>query len=170
MSSCRAPGLSEEQIATDCMGDMMLPCAGCGAEAANGQPTRLTSLHMSVGWIGARPHRHVLPEEMPHSMQRLTRQRLELACVPLHLQRLGGSNSSNGSSGLAAGRNTSLQDLPLECMGQLSDDELAVAASALSDLRRLKVTGHDLAQDKLIGLYDARLAAAQDLHIHPPVH
>ena len=144
---------------------------GCGAEAAIGQLTRLTSLHMSID--RSIPYRNVPPGGMPHGLQRLTRQQRNMHGVPLQLQHLGCSetphiaggsrrSSSNGSGGSAAdstSRNTSLQELSLECMGPLSDDELSAAARAMPDLRRLDVVGCICGQYALAGLFGARLAA-----------
>ena len=105
--------------------------AGCGAEAAIGQLTRLTSLLLSIDGVGTTASD---------------------PAAPLQLQLLGRSVSAggagNGSSsdqtrcpaGVAANSNTSLQELTLECTGQLLDDELAAAAAALPDLRRLKIS------------------------------
>ena len=74
------------------------------------------------------------------------------ASAPLQLQLLGcaGVGAENGSSvsgssgggaggGAGAARNTGLQDLALVCDGDLSDEELAAAAAALPNLRRLDV-------------------------------
>ena len=53
-----------------------------------------------------------------------------------------------------------LQKLSLECFGQLSDDELAAAAAALPDLRRLEVGGYYRGEYKpLRGLVGSGLAA-----------
>lgn len=109
-----------------------MTAAGCGIEAAIGQLTCLTSLHLSVG-----------------------RTRTSLN-TPLKLQLLGCSGAAGGSSGGRSGSGTSsntcggtvtrsnmgLQELSLQCIGRLSDDELAAAAAALPDLRRLEVSGH----------------------------
>ena len=134
--------------------DGKLSATGCGAEAAIGQLTRLTSLHLSIDRRA--PSEHVPPEEMPPSLQRLTQQQRSMhGPAPLQLRQLGCSglrhrgggsqcNSSNSSNEAAADstlRNTSLQELSLECMGPLSDDELAAAAGAMPDLRRLDVVG-----------------------------
>ena len=51
-----------------------------------------------------------------------------------------GCISSAGGSP-ASGRNTRLQELILCCRDWLSDDELAAAAAALPDLRRLSIVG-----------------------------
>jgi hypothetical protein len=56
-----------------------------------------------------------------------------------------------GSSELAAGCNIGLQELTLECAGQLSDAELAAAAMALPDLRRLETRGLRPAQGSQVG-------------------
>ena len=148
-----------------------LYAAGCGAEAAIGQLTCLTSLHMSVERKRSPWYQDVPPDEMPHSLQRLTRSCSMSAAVPLQLQQLGcsgalhragGSRRNSSSSGAAAAgstvRNTGLQELSLECIGALSDDELAAAAGAMPDLRRLEVAGSEFAQNMLVGLYGARLA------------
>jgi hypothetical protein len=117
------------------------------AEAAIGQLTRLTSLHLSYHRHCTRLQRLALPEEMPPSMLPLTWQRHRLAGAPLQLQLLGCSRaarkaasstsaqrcSGNGSSNPVADCNTSLQNMELECLGPLSDDELAGAAGALPD-------------------------------------
>jgi hypothetical protein len=53
-----------------------------------------------------------------------------------------------------------LQELSLQCIGRLSDDELAAAAVALPDLRRLEVLGTvNDAYDSPRGLRGSRLAA-----------
>lgn len=49
------------------------------------------------------------------------------------------SSDSGGGGGAGASRNTSLQDVSIECSGALTDDELAAAAGALPDLRKLEV-------------------------------
>ena len=117
-------------------------------------------------------YENVPPDEMPLSLQRVTRSSSMSAAVPLQLQQLGCSgalhrasgprrNSSSGSGGAAASsnvRNTGLQELSLECIGSLSDDELAAAAGAMPDLRRLEVTGSEFAQNMLVGLYGTRLS------------
>ena len=93
--------------------------------------------------------------------------------MPLQLQLLGcdraahaadGNGSGPGCDGSvgswpAASRNTSLQELRLSCANWLSDDELAAAAVALPDLRRLSVTGGNNSVDMLRGLSGAGLAA-----------
>ena len=77
------------------------------------------------------------------------------ACVPLQLQLLGCTRaastaggggggpacSSSAGGSAAARRNTGLQGLSLRCPDWLPDDELAAAAAALPDLRRLSVEG-----------------------------
>ena len=162
-----------QQIAHIATAYTKLSATGCGAEAAIGQLTRLTSVHLSINQTRNSWYQNVPPDEMPHSLQRLTRSRSMSAAVPLQLQQLGCSgalhraggsrrSSSSGSGGAAASstaRNTSLQDLSLECIGPLSDDELAAAAGAMPDLRRLEVAGSKRAQNMLDDLYGARLSA-----------
>jgi hypothetical protein len=157
------------------MAHMKLPATGCGAEAAVGHLTRLTSLHMSIDRTQNPPYQDMPPEARRHAVCRLARQRSMLTAVPLQLQQLGCSKaprraggshcnscSGSGSGGLAAGsiaRNTGLQELTLECKGHLLDDELAAAAGAVPDLRRLKVSGSGAVDESVIGLYGAGLAA-----------
>ena len=137
----------------DCayMPQMLLPAAGCGAEAAIGQLTRLTSLHLSID-RGARSLCFYDPlSELPLPFS-----------LPLQLHLLGCSaqaddaGSATGASGCAAGggdgssltaagRNTGLQELSLECVMQLSDAELATAAAGLPDLRLLDTAVSQLA-------------------------
>lgn len=125
-----------------------MAAAGCGAEAAIGQLTRLTSLHLSVD------------------------QREDSPDTTLQLQLLGCSGPAGGSEGGATGHSSNvhggpsarssdgLQELSLECFGQLSDDELAAAAAALPDLRRLEVDGYYITEYKpLRGLVGSGLAA-----------
>ena len=130
------------------------PAAGCGAEAAIGQLTRLTSLHLSVSRVKGRPS----------------------ATLQLQLLGCGGAaggsagevcGSGNGSGrssdvcgGTAARSSIGLQELSLECRGPLSDSELAAAAAAVPDLRRLEVSGHfDQRNVPLTGLTGSGLAA-----------
>ena len=101
-------------------------------EAAIGQLTRLTSLHL-----------------------RLMRLENRSPGTPLQLQLLGcgraaSSSDSGGSSsgrssdvcgGTTARSSVGLQELSLECRALLSDDELAAAAAALPDLRLLDIDG-----------------------------
>ena len=62
-------------------------------------------------------------------------------------------HSSNVRGGTCARSSVGLQELSLECTGQLSDDELAAAAAALPDLRRLEVGSYcDLSHSMLRGL------------------
>ena len=139
-----------KQVIQSCMAYMKSSAAGCGAEAAIGQLTRLTSLHLSVD----------RGEETPGTT--------------LQLQLLGCSGAAGGSEGGARGsgngsrvcgdttarRNMGLQELSFECFGQLSDDELAAAAAALPDLRRLEVDGYYRGEYKpLRGLNGSGLAA-----------
>lgn len=112
------------------MAYMKMSAAGYGAEAAIGRLTCLTSLHLSVD----------RREDSPGNT--------------LQLQLLGCGGAAGGSEGGATGHSSSvrggtsarrsmgLQELSLECTGQLSDDELAAAAAALPDLRRLEVGGY----------------------------
>ena len=122
--------------------------AGCGAEAAIGQLTRLTSLHLSIDRGRRDVHfRKPLPEP------------------PLQLQLLGCSahaDNAGGSGGgrlALSGRNTSLQELMLEFSGHLCDDELAAAAAALPDLRRLRLGDSPSAMIPVCGLRGVGLAA-----------
>jgi hypothetical protein len=140
---------------------MELLAAGCGAEAAIGQLTRLTSLHLSLD------RRRTAPTKSDNPA---TQQSQPLASVPLQLQLLGCSRAAGGASGnasmgscsscsLATRRNTSLQELTLEILGPLSDDELAAAAAALPDLRRLEVASSPIPHaDAMRGLHGATLA------------
>ena len=164
-----------EQNAHYCMANTKLSATGRGAEAAIGQLTRLTSLHMSIDRMQSPPYQDMPPEERRHALRRLARQRSMLTAVPLQLQQLGysgapreaggsqgNSSSGSGSRGLAAGniaRNTGLQQLTLECKGRLLDDELAAAAGAVPDLRRLRVVGGSTELHQLRGLSGAGLAA-----------
>jgi hypothetical protein len=165
-----------EQTAHLCMAYVKLSATGYGAEAAIGQLTRLTSLHMSINRKQSPPCQDMPPEERRHALRRLARQHSMLTAVPLQLQQLGcsgaapeaggsqcNSSSGSGSGGLAAGstvRNTGLQELTLECKGHLLDDELAAAAGAVPDLRRLGVSGRSRRNGRvLVGLYGAGLAA-----------
>ena len=141
---------------------MLLPAAGFGAEAAIGQLTRLTSLHLSFHWRAT--------EKAPQ----LSCKAKFRACAPLQLQLLGcdravstaggdgGGGGADCSSSVgsrpAASRNTGLQELRLSCCNWLSDDELAAAAAAMPDLRRLSVTCND-SPSQLRGLSGAGLAA-----------
>ena len=129
--------------------------------AATGQLMRLTSLHLS------------LDRTRLDTAPRLSREAAGSAPVQLRLQLLGcnaalsaaggdgsvpGRHSSEGSS-RAARRNTGLQELSLLCPDWLSDDELAAAAGAMPELRRLKVAGGDHSSNRLRGLSGAGLAA-----------
>jgi hypothetical protein len=87
------------------------------------------------------------------------------ACVPLQLQLLGCDRAASAvggdgsvTSSSAAKRNTGLQELTLRCPNWLSDDELAAAAAALPDLRRLGVMGGN-SLERMRGLTGAGLAA-----------
>jgi hypothetical protein len=121
--------------------------SGCGAEAAIGQLTRLTSLHMSI--------------DQMHGPAPLQLQQLGCSGTPHSAgsARRSSSNGSGGSAADSASRNTGLQELSLECMGSLSDDELAAAAGTMPGLRRLIVVGCICGHCALAGLYGARLAA-----------
>ena len=158
-----------------CTSKVLLPAAGCGIEAAIGQLTRLTRLDLSV-------HRQRIdmvpadgPCTLPHGPQ-LSCGAAGSAYAPLQLQLLGcsraasavdgeggapGCYSGAGSSSRPAGqRNTGLQELHLHCTEWLTDDELAAAAAALPDLRRLCVTaGTGICGCVLHGLSGAALAA-----------
>ena len=163
------------RLHSSCMAYTKLSATGRGAEAAIGQLTRLTSLHMSIDRTQRPPYQNMPPEERRHALRRLARQRSMLTAVPLQLQQLGcsgaprgaggsqrNSSSGSGSRGLAAGstaRNTGLQELTLDCKGHLLDVELAAAAGAVPDLRRLKVSGSGSVDERVVGLYGARLAA-----------
>jgi hypothetical protein len=123
-----------------CMAYVNMPAAGCGAEAAIGQLTRLTSLHLSVD------------------------RREESPGTTLQLQLLGWGGAAGHSSsvhgGTSARSSMGLQELSLQCIGQLSDDELAAAAAALPDLRRLEVDGYSREEYvPLRGLVGSGLAA-----------
>jgi hypothetical protein len=140
-----------KQVVHSGMAYMNMSAAGCGAEAAIGRLTRLTSLHLSVN------------------------RRKDSPDTPLQLQLLGCGGAAGGSEGGASGSgrgssvcggttargNMGLQELSLECMEQLSDDELAAAAAALPDLRRLEVNGGYCGQNHLLlqGLVGSGLAA-----------
>ena len=162
-----------EQLHAYCMAYTTLSATGCGAEAAIGQLTRLTSLYMSIDRMQSPPYQEMPPEERRHALRRLARQRSMLTAVPLQLQQLGCSaaaraaggdgsiprcHSSEGS-GPAARRNTGLQELELRCQGWLPDDELSAAAGAMPGLRRLRVVGGDHSWNQLRGLSGAGLAA-----------
>jgi hypothetical protein len=136
--------------------------AGCGAEGFIGQLTRLTSLHMALNWRRV----DTVPQLGCADARR--------ACVPLQLRLLGcnravsaagGDGSVPGCSGSADGspaarRNTGLQELSLLCPDWLSDDELAAAAAALPDLRRLSIEGcKNVRLNNVEGLSGAGLAA-----------
>ena len=131
------------------MAYMKMAAAGCGAEAAIGQLTRLTSLHLSVD----------RREESPGT----THQLQLLGCGRAAGGSEGGAaghSSSDGRGGTAATRNMGLQELSFECFGQLSDEELAAAAAALPDLRRLEVDGYFRGEYKpLRGFVGSGLAA-----------
>jgi hypothetical protein len=121
--------------------------AGCGAEAAIGQLTRLTSLHLSVD------RRKDSPDT--------TLQLQLLDCSGAASGSDGGRSGSGSGSGRSSARSSmGLQELSLECIGPLAADELAAAAAALPDLRRLEVSGHPyLNYGKLQGLVGSGLAA-----------
>jgi hypothetical protein len=122
--------------------------AGCGAEAAIGQLTFLTSLHLSVD----------RRKDSPGT----TLQLQLLGCGGASSSSEGGATcrSSNVCGGTSARSSMGLQELSLECMGHLSDDELAAAATPLPDLRRLEVNGY-FGQPHLLlrGLVGTGLAA-----------
>jgi hypothetical protein len=143
----------------------LLFTAGCGAEAAIGQLTRLTSLHLSID-RGAQP-------DNPYRLEPLPEPPLPLL-PPLQLHLLGcsaqanGAGNATGASGCAGGgggglamarRNTGLQELSLECVVRLSDDELATAAAGLPDLRLLHISASWRFMEPLRGLRGGRLAA-----------
>ena len=70
------------------------------------------------------------------------------------------SGAGSSSSRPAGQRNTGLQELHLHCKKWLTDDELAAAAAALPDLRRLSITaGKGDSGCVLHGLSGAALAA-----------
>ena len=130
------------------MADINMSAAGCGAEAAIGQLTRLTSLHLSVD----------RGEESPGT----TLQLQLLGCGGAAGGSDGGEtgHSSSACGGTSARRNMGLQELSFECFGPLSDDELAATAAALPDLRRLEVDGYYRGEYKpLRGLVGSGLAA-----------
>ena len=136
-----------KQVVYSCMAYMKMFAAGCGTEAAIGQLTCLTSLHLSVRC-----------EDSPVN----TLQLQLLGCG----QAAGGSeggatcHSSDVRGGTSAKSSMGLQELLLKCTGQLSDDELVGAAAALPDLRRLEVDGYcDLSHSRLRGLVGTGLAA-----------
>lgn len=134
---------------------MLLPAAGCGAEAAIGQLTRLTRLDLSIH----RQRIDMAPADGPGTPQRAP----QLSCgavsssayVPLQVQLLGCgrlASAADGSVGVpdchssvgskpTAQRNTGLQELDFQCTSWLTDDELAAVAAALPDLRQLSVVG-----------------------------
>ena len=125
--------------------------AGNGTEAAVGLLTRLTSLHMALSPVDE--------DELQPPLQ------LQLLGGTAAANAAGGgvSTASDGgvsgdvitisdssvsggvisigslSSGSLQRYNTGLQELSMEAVSQLSDDELAAAAGALPDLRRLEV-------------------------------
>jgi hypothetical protein len=128
--------------------------------AALGQLTRLTGLHLS------------LDRTRLDTAPRLSGGAAGSAHPQLQLQLLGcsaaasaaggdggvpGRHSSEGS-GPAAG-NTGLQELTLWCDSRLSDDELAAAAGAMPELRRLRLEGGSHSSNQLRGLSGAGLAA-----------
>jgi hypothetical protein len=157
-----------------CTSKVLLPAAGCSVEAAIGQLTRLTRLDLSVH----RQRSDMVPADgpctLPHGPQ-LSCGAAGSAYAPLQLQLLGcngaasavdgeggapGCYSGAGSSRPAGQRNTGLQELHLHCTKWLTDDELAAAAAALPDLRRLSVTaGIGNSACVLHGLSGAALAA-----------
>ena len=147
-----------------CMPQLLLPAAGCGAEAAIGQLTRLTSLHLSID----RGARDFCPSHPPPEPQLPLSPPLQLHMLGCSAQADGDATSTtkcaSGSSGgnghaVVAGGNTGLQELSLECVMQLSDDELAAAAAGLPDLRRLVVAASRHCMEPLRGMRGARLAA-----------
>jgi hypothetical protein len=106
---------------------------------------------------------------MPHKPAPVHRQRLAeqpglepaLQVLPLQLQLLGCSGAAGAARGggaAAAACNTGLQDLTLHSDGWLSDDELALAAGALPDLRRLEVGASRRRLGQLHGLRGSGLA------------
>jgi hypothetical protein len=140
-----------KQVLHCCMAYMRVSAAGRGAEAAIGQLTRLTSLHMSV-------NRHRDSLVISHQLQLLG------GGAAAGGSQGGANGSGRGSSvyggGTIARRNMGLQEISLECMEELSDNELAAAAAALPDLRRLEVIGY-FGQPHLLlrGLIGTGLAA-----------
>ena len=129
---------------------VQLLTAGRGAEAAIGQLTCLTSLHLSV--------RKDRTRYIPLQLQLL-------GCGGAASEAAGGlgvsscrSEGSRTRSNTATRCNRGLLELTVECIGQLSDDELAAAATALPDLRRLEVLGV-ATSNPLRGLHGSGLAA-----------
>ena len=109
----------------------MTATAGCGAEAAIGRLTRLTSLLLSIdrtGTSASDPDRQL---------------QLQLLGRSLSASGAGSGSSSDETcchAGMAASGNTSLHELDLECTQELFDGELAAAAAALPDLRQLTIS------------------------------
>lgn len=125
---------------------------GNGTEAAIGRLARLTSLHLALSPVDE--------DELqpPLQLQLLGGRAAANAAGSVDDSSASDSSASNGvitisdssiSGGVSTtddssghslqGCNTRLQDLSLEAVAQLSDDELAAAAGALPDLRRLDV-------------------------------
>ncbi len=127
----------------------MLLVAGLGVEAAIGQLTRLTKLHLSVNRDQASRCIRKRGREAAGTLERFQL---------LQLQLLGTSETSGGAS-----RNTSLQNLKIECSRGLSDNELVAAAGALSDLRQLEVIATYTASLRGPGL--AALSACRRLQV-----
>jgi hypothetical protein len=145
----RGHGITDTDIATndtcDEIGIYQMPCnlsiavAGCGAEASIGQLTCLTSLLLSVD-KRLSPH----PPANRSASSCNGDRRLQLQLLGSSRTASDASNGSHGGItscpvGMAASSNTSLQELTLEWVPPLLDDELAAAAVALPDLRRLAI-------------------------------
>jgi hypothetical protein len=111
-----------------------LPSAGYGAQAAIGQLTHLTSLLMCVAWMwtGTSPPLNGAPYPAPLQLNLL-------GCGSWQQRRHQLPQGCGGGSS-AAGRVTrACNILTLQCDGWLSDEDLAAAAGALPDLRRIEV-------------------------------
>ena len=146
--------------------------AGYGAEAAIGRLMRLTSLHMSIDRTRATPCSTGRKREATGILDPGSSLQLQLlGCSgasssvqgSVSMCHSSSSSSSSGSLGTAARRNTSLQELCLQCSEGLTDDELAAAAAALPDLRQLVIQGKSDDPAKYVsgvaGLLGSRLAA-----------
>jgi hypothetical protein len=132
--------------------------AGYYAELAIGQLTRLTSLHMSLDRDRLSFHNKELP--LPQYPDYPPMQLHLLGCSAKADDASNPTSSCGGGGGIVmAGRNTSLQELSLECVTQLCDEELAAAAVALPDLRRLMVCTATRFGKPLPGLRGSGLAA-----------
>jgi hypothetical protein len=143
-----------------------VPAAGHGAEAFIGQLTLLWSLHIELfSWrrIDAVPQ---LSCGAAGSEFVLLQPQLQLLGCNAAAGESGGDGGggpvcSTSAGSKSAKRNMGLQELSLKYSNRLSDDELAAAAAALPDLRRLKVVGSKVSggMNEVQGFSGAGLAA-----------